>query len=144
MWDACALTLQNKIGRSALWLATAMIIAAAAFPYGAPWLLVIERDEVKRIRTMKQLILGATLVGALISSTAAMAAERTATLAVENMTCPSCPYIVKTSMESVSGVSNVNVSYEEKTATVTFDRSEERRVGKECVSTGRSRWSPDH
>src|SRR3546814_15129798 len=23
-------------------------------------------------------------------------------------------------------------------------RSEERRVGKECVSTGRSRWSPDH
>src|SRR3546814_17024786 len=22
--------------------------------------------------------------------------------------------------------------------------SEERRVGKECVSTGRSRWSPDH
>src|SRR3546814_15390617 len=24
------------------------------------------------------------------------------------------------------------------------DRSEERRVGKECVSTGRSRWSPSH
>src|SRR3546814_13519271 len=24
------------------------------------------------------------------------------------------------------------------------DRSEERRVGKECVSTGRSRWSPYH
>src|SRR3546814_17216996 len=24
------------------------------------------------------------------------------------------------------------------------DRSEERRVGKECVSTGRSRWSPFH
>src|SRR3546814_19407184 len=23
-----------------------------------------------------------------------------------------------------------------------IDRSEERRVGKECVSTGRSRWSP--
>src|SRR3546814_12393810 len=26
--------------------------------------------------------------------------------------------------------------------TVTVDRSEERRVGKECVSTCRSRWSP--
>src|SRR3546814_12091913 len=25
-----------------------------------------------------------------------------------------------------------------------FKRSEERRVGKACVSTGRSRWSPDH
>src|SRR3546814_20826893 len=24
------------------------------------------------------------------------------------------------------------------------DRSEERRVGKECVSTCRSRWAPDH
>src|SRR3546814_13791505 len=27
---------------------------------------------------------------------------------------------------------------------VTFERSEERRVGKECVSTCRSRWSPYH
>src|SRR3546814_2190741 len=26
----------------------------------------------------------------------------------------------------------------------TWDRSEERRVGKECVSTCRSRWSPSH
>src|SRR3546814_14327792 len=26
----------------------------------------------------------------------------------------------------------------------TIDRSEERRVGKECVSTCRSRWSPYH
>src|SRR3546814_17250046 len=25
-----------------------------------------------------------------------------------------------------------------------LDRSEERRVGKECVSTCRSRWSPSH
>src|SRR3546814_14158981 len=25
-----------------------------------------------------------------------------------------------------------------------YDRSEERRVGKECVSTCRSRWSPKH
>src|SRR3546814_13895659 len=27
---------------------------------------------------------------------------------------------------------------------VTLGRSEERRVGKECVSTCRSRWSPNH
>src|SRR3546814_15602911 len=27
---------------------------------------------------------------------------------------------------------------------ITFQRSEERRVGKECVSTCRSRWSPYH
>jgi mercuric ion binding protein len=73
---------------------------------------------------MKQLIFGATLSGALVLSTAATAAERTVTLAVENMTCVSCPYIVKKSMESVSGVSNVTVSYEVKTATVTFDDAE--------------------
>src|SRR3546814_3477849 len=29
-------------------------------------------------------------------------------------------------------------------AVETLARSEERRVGKECVSTCRSRWSPDH
>src|SRR3546814_13344057 len=29
-------------------------------------------------------------------------------------------------------------------AVIAGDRSEERRVGKECVSTGRSRWSPYH
>src|SRR3546814_2893997 len=29
-------------------------------------------------------------------------------------------------------------------ARVRVERSEERRVGKECVSTCRSRWSPDH
>src|SRR3546814_11884648 len=31
---------------------------------------------------------------------------------------------------------------EELDYTMEADRSEERRVGKECVSTGRSRWSP--
>src|SRR3546814_13602108 len=31
-----------------------------------------------------------------------------------------------------------------KTTTMWLSRSEERRVGKECVSTCRSRWSPYH
>src|SRR3546814_14034986 len=31
-----------------------------------------------------------------------------------------------------------------KTSITVFTRSEERRVGKECVSTCRSRWSPSH
>src|SRR3546814_13144868 len=35
-------------------------------------------------------------------------------------------------------------AYEDAVAGVTSKRSEERRVGKECVSTGRSRWSPYH
>ena len=49
------------------------------------------------------------------------AAEKTVTLAVENMTCSACPHIVKGSLSAVSGVSRVAVSFEDKTATVTYD-----------------------
>src|SRR3546814_15641845 len=35
-------------------------------------------------------------------------------------------------------------NYDEVTALRSLVRSEERRVGKECVSTCRSRWSPYH
>src|SRR3546814_14061148 len=34
--------------------------------------------------------------------------------------------------------------YEHRVLAAVDDRSAERRVGKECVSTCRSRWSPDH
>src|SRR3546814_20757261 len=40
-------------------------------------------------------------------------------------------------------ISRDNVSVKVN-AVVYMRRSEERRVGKECVSTCRSRWSPDH
>ena len=54
-------------------------------------------------------------------STAASAAEKTVTLAVENMTCTACPHIVKGSLTAVPGVSHVEVSFADKTATVTYD-----------------------
>src|SRR3546814_11477414 len=37
-----------------------------------------------------------------------------------------------------------NVALSEKVGLTAPPRSEERRVGKECVRTFRSRWSPDH
>ena len=49
--------------------------------------------------------------------------------------------------------SNVNLSYGQEYVNLSLEgvypnftevRSEERRVGKECVSTCRSRWSPYH
>lgn len=49
------------------------------------------------------------------------AAERTVTLAVEGMTCASCPYIVEKALERVEGVADANVSYEKSTAVVHFD-----------------------
>jgi mercuric ion binding protein len=51
----------------------------------------------------------------------AFAAERTVTLAVENMDCAACPHIVRASLQAVPGVERVVVSLQQKTATVTYD-----------------------
>lgn len=51
----------------------------------------------------------------------AVAAERTVTLAVENMYCAACPHIVSKSLSRVEGVIDVAVSNEEKCATVKYD-----------------------
>ncbi|MEK0081893.1 cation transporter [Benzoatithermus flavus] len=64
-------------------------------------------------------ILAITALGLLPA--AGDAAERTVTLAVENMDCAACPYIVHKVMAAVPGVSNVAVSFEHKAAVVTFD-----------------------
>jgi mercuric ion binding protein len=70
---------------------------------------------------MKKSLSGFALIVSMMTAPAAFAGERTITFAVDNMTCASCPYIVKTSMAAVSGVTKVAVSFETKTATVTFD-----------------------
>ena len=59
----------------------------------------------------------------LIASSSAFAADKTITLAVQHMTCALCPRTVKASLQAVPGVSNVVVSFEDKTAVVTFDDS---------------------
>jgi periplasmic mercuric ion binding protein len=51
----------------------------------------------------------------------ASATDRTVTLQVDGMFCPSCPYIVKKTLAAVPGVKDVSVSYKNKTAVVTFD-----------------------
>ena len=60
----------------------------------------------------------------LLSVNVGVAAEQTVTLAVDNMNCVSCPYIVKQSLKKVPGVTDVVVSFENKTATVTYDDSQ--------------------
>jgi mercuric ion binding protein len=57
----------------------------------------------------------------LLASSSALAAERTITLAVQNMHCADCPFIVKKSLEAVPGVAKATVSFKDKTATVTYD-----------------------
>ena len=43
------------------------------------------------------------------------------TFAVENMTCPACPFTVKKAMARVEGVKSVVVDFDAKTATAVFD-----------------------
>jgi mercuric ion binding protein len=62
------------------------------------------------------------VLGMLLGAGAALAAPpQTATLSVENMTCGTCPIVVKKALEKVPGVSATAVDFDKKTATVTFD-----------------------
>lgn len=69
---------------------------------------------------MKRLI-GAGFISMLLGSTAAFAAEQTVKLAVDGMTCASCPYQVEAALKKVEGVTKIEVSLEQKQAIVTLD-----------------------
>jgi len=57
----------------------------------------------------------------LLSTMAWAAPPRTVTLQVQNMTCETCPVVVRKSLQRVPGVSAASVDFALKTATVTFD-----------------------
>jgi mercuric ion binding protein len=57
----------------------------------------------------------------IVSSGGAMAEQRTVTLAVDNMYCEACPFIVKKTLERVTGVAKATVSFKERTAMVVYD-----------------------
>ena len=57
----------------------------------------------------------------LFVSLPALAAPQTVTLSVPGMTCSACPITVKAALNRVEGVTSVDVRYEERDATVTFD-----------------------
>lgn len=67
---------------------------------------------------MKQLVCIITL---LVASLSAWAKPQTVTLDLPTMNCAMCPITVKKALTRVEGVSNAEVSYEEKEAVVTFD-----------------------
>jgi len=70
---------------------------------------------------MNRFLTGAAFALSLLVSAAAVAGERTVTLAVDNMFCATCPYTVKKSLTAVPGVKKVSVSLKNKTAVVTYD-----------------------
>src|SRR6516165_7486189 len=90
---------------------------------------------------MGKLLTSAAIATSLLaSSTPSLAAEKTITLAVENMYCADCPFIVRKSLEAVPGVSKAVVSYKDKTAVVTDDDSKANVAG---ASSPRSSWTRD-
>ncbi len=70
---------------------------------------------------MRETIAAVGFAALLLSTAPAAAGGQTVTLAVDGMTCASCPYIVKRTLAEVPGVSEVKISFEKKTAVVTFD-----------------------
>jgi mercuric ion binding protein len=63
-----------------------------------------------------------SMFGMLLAAGVASAAPpNTVTLAVENMTCGTCPIVVRKALERVPGVSSTTIDFDKKTATVTFD-----------------------
>jgi periplasmic mercuric ion binding protein len=70
---------------------------------------------------MTKLPASVALIVSVLASSAAVAAEKRITLAVQHMTCAACPGTVKASLQRVPGVANVVVSA--KTAVVIFDDS---------------------
>jgi periplasmic mercuric ion binding protein len=70
---------------------------------------------------MHKLIASLAFGLALLASPPGFAAQRTVTLAVQNMFCAACPHTVKASLQAVKGVAKVDVSLRDKTAVVTYD-----------------------
>ncbi|RJG12415.1 mercury resistance system periplasmic binding protein MerP [Pseudomonas cavernicola] len=67
---------------------------------------------------MRKLLIAAL---AALPLAALAATPKTVTLEVQNMTCKLCPITVKKSLEKVPGVNAVEVDFDKKTATVTYD-----------------------
>jgi len=58
---------------------------------------------------------------ALVPPAVLAATPQTAVLDVRNMTCGLCPVTVKKALEKLPGVSQAEIDFAKKTATVTFD-----------------------
>lgn len=65
--------------------------------------------------------IAALLAALIVAAGPARTAERSVALAVENMWCASCGYIVRSVLEEVPGVEKASVSYADKRAVVTYD-----------------------
>lgn len=61
------------------------------------------------------------LVVVLCAAIPGLAASNTVTLTIPSMSCPVCPITVKKALQSVPGVSRVDVNFSKKEAVVVYD-----------------------
>lgn len=70
---------------------------------------------------MKRLFLTVVFCSSTLLMPLSQAAEQTVTMDIEKMTCALCPLTVRTAMQRVDGVQEVDVDFDSKTAVVTYD-----------------------
>ena len=70
---------------------------------------------------MKKLLTASLFVSTMLISSASFAEDQTVKLSVPGMTCASCPYIVKGSIDMLDGIKSVEATMEDRSATVTYD-----------------------
>lgn len=56
-----------------------------------------------------------------VAGSASAGSPQTVTLAIEKMTCGTCPVVVKKALTRVPGVTSTTIDLDANTATVTFD-----------------------
>jgi mercuric ion binding protein len=72
-------------------------------------------------KAVKNLLIVATLTILSAVSASASATPKTVTLSVPDMNCPVCPITLKKSIGAVKGVGRIDVNFDRKEVTVTFD-----------------------
>lgn len=73
------------------------------------------------MRTISRFVLLLAALTVSMAHAADATAPQHATLAVDGMTCPTCPITVKKSLQAIPGVTKVKVDYSTKQAVVEYD-----------------------
>ncbi|MBL4642842.1 MAG: cation transporter [Flavobacteriaceae bacterium] len=70
---------------------------------------------------MKSLLTAVLFASTVLASSVSMAADKTIKLSLPSMSCASCPYIVKGSINMLDGIKSVEATMKDLSATVTYD-----------------------
>lgn len=101
--SACEKPATNRTGRFGLWMATAVGLIVAAFPY------------------YSESVANLLLTSKTPETTVAAPRLERASFAVEGMDCTACATAIEKKLRNLDGVQSAVVSYEQKRATVEFD-----------------------